>query len=120
MFTTQREDVSIGTHHDAIVAEIGRYEGEKLLQAFTDTHRASTRATTAMRRREGLVQVDMHYVKSHITRATGAEHRVQISTVIVHQTTCIMHHLGYLWDVGLKEAKGIRIGHHHGGDVGAL
>ena len=120
MLTTQRKDIGIGTHHHAKVAMIGRHEGEAFLQTLTNTHRTSAWTTTAMRRRERLVQVDVHHVETHIARATGTKHRVQVGTIVVHQAASLMNQLGNLRDARLEQAQRIRVGHHHGGNIGTF
>ena len=73
-----------------------------------------------MRRRERLVQVDVHDVEAHITRTTSSQHRVQVGTIVVHQTTAVVDELRNFRDTRLEKSEGIGISHHHGGDVGAF
>ena len=95
---------------------IGRHEGEMLLQALAHAHRTSARASSAMGGRECLVQVDVHHVEAHVTRAAGTQHGVQVGTVVVHQAATVVDEPGYLRDMLLEEPEGIGIGHHHRGD----
>ncbi len=67
-----------------------------------------------MRRGECLVKIDMHHVKAHVARTSYAKHRIEIRTVIIHQRTRLMHHLGYLLHAMLEHAGRIGVGHHHG------
>ena len=73
-----------------------------------------------MRRRESLVQIDMHHVEAHIARTTRPQHRIQVGTIVVHQTTTVMDEFGNLWDTHLEETEGIGIGHHHGSNLLSL
>ena len=120
LLTTQREDIGVGTHHHAKIAVIGRHLREERLQTFAHAHRTSTRTTTAMRRRERLVQVDVHHVEPHIARTTRTQHGIQVSPVVIHQATTVVDEFRNLWDMCLEETEGVRIGHHHSGDVGAF
>ena len=120
MFTAQREDIGVGPHHHGEVAIVGRHVGEVFLQSLTNTDRATTGTTTAVRRGECLMEVDVHHVEAHITRTTGSEHGVQVRPVVVHQSAAVVDEFCYLRDARLEEAKGIGIGHHHGGDISPL
>ena len=120
VLTTQREDISVGTHHHSEVAMIRRHEREELLQSLTHTNGTRTRTTTSVRSGEGLVEVDMHHVETHVARTTSTKHRVQIGTIVIHQTSRIVDKLCDGRYLCLKETKGIRIGHHHRRDVRSL
>ena len=120
MLTTQREDIGVGPHHHGEVAVVGRHVGEELLQSLTHTDRTAAGTTTAMRRREGLMEVDVHHVEAHITRTTGTEHGVQVRAVVVHQTATVVDEFRNLRDARLEEAESIGIGHHHGGNLISL
>ena len=73
-----------------------------------------------MRRGECLVQVDVHHIEAHIARTTGTQHGVEVSTIVVHQTTTVVNKLCNLRDAGLEKAKRVGIGHHHSGNGGAF
>ena len=73
-----------------------------------------------MRRREGLVQVDVHHVEAHVAWTTSAQHRVQISAIIVHQAATVVDKFRNLGNTRLEKSEGIGIGHHHGSDVGTF
>ena len=70
-----------------------------------------------MRCRESFMQIDVHHIESHITRTTGAQHGIQVSAIIIHQTATIVDELRNLRDARLKKAEGIGIGHHHRSNV---
>ena len=120
LITTQREDISVGPQHHSEVALIGRHEGEMLLQPLSYAHGAGTRTATAMRGGESLMEIDVHHVEAHIAWATGTKHRIEVGTIIIHQATTGVDEFCNLRNMFLEESEGIRIGHHHGGDIGAF
>ena len=117
MVTAQGQDICQGTQHDSKVAMIGRHFREELLQSLTHTDGTAARTTAAMRRRECLVQIDVHHVETHITWTTSTQHGVQIGSVVVHQSTTSMNQLGNFRNLSFEESQRIRIGHHHGCDA---
>ena len=66
------------------------------------------------------MEVDVHDIEAHVTRATGTQHGIEVGTIIVHQTTTVVNELCNLRDTGLEEAEGVGVGHHHGSDLRAL
>ena len=120
LIAPQREDIGQGAHHDGEIAMIRRHTGEERLQALAHTNRTRAWATTAMRRGEGLVEVDVHDIEAHITRATGSEHGVEVGTVVVHQSASIVDELCNLRDARLEESQGVGVGHHHGSYLWSL
>src|SRR2546423_1772512 len=52
-------------------------------QPFGECHRACARAAAAMRRGEGLVQIDVHGVDAEIPRLHAADNGVEIRAVAV-------------------------------------
>ena len=87
--------------------------GQKLLQSGTHTNRSCTRTATAVRCRECLVEIDVHNVESHIARTACSKHRVEVGSIIVHQSTALMHEFGYLRYLLLKHTESVGVGHHH-------
>ena len=71
ILATECEDIGKSAQFYSEVTMIGRHLWEELFQPLSHAHRTSTRTSTAMRCREGLMQVDMHHVEAHITRAAG-------------------------------------------------
>ncbi len=69
-----------------------------------------------MRGRECFVEIDVHHVEAHVAWPGDAEHRVEVGTVVVHQTTGRMNGLGYLGYVLFKHSHRVGIGHHQGGN----
>ena len=87
---------------------------KELFQALANTNRSRTWSTSAMRCRECLMQVDVHNVEAHISRAAYTKHRVEVGSIIIHKTTTFVYKSLYLRNLTLKKTKCIRIGHHHG------
>ena len=88
-----------------------------MLQPGSHTHRAIAGTPSAMWRREGLVEVEVHHVESHVARASLTEHGVQIGSVVVHQSAAFVHQLCYLGNLLFEESKRVGIGHHHGSHI---
>ena len=70
-----------------------------------------------MRRREGLVQVDMHNIEAHVSRTDHTEHRVHVGAVVVEQAAACMDELRDLADLSFEETESIRVRHHDSGDI---
>ena len=66
-----------------------------------------------MRCGEGLVQVDVHHVESHVAGTASTEHRVEVSAVVIHERAALVHDFRYLGYLTLEEPQGIGVGHHH-------
>ena len=96
---------------------IGRDNREELLQTLAHTHRTGTRTAATVRRRERLVQVDVHHIESHVTRTADTQHRIEVGTVVVHQSAAVVNQFRNLRDTGLEESQRVGVGHHHRGDV---
>ena len=62
------------------------------------------------------MQVDVHHIEAHVAWATGSQHRVEVGTIVVHQTATAMDERCDLWDTRLEKTEGVGVGHHHGGD----
>ena len=70
-----------------------------------------------MRRREGLVQVDVHRVDAEVARPDPADDGVEIGAVAIDQPARLVHRARNEDHVGLEQAAGIGVGDHHAGDV---
>ena len=66
------------------------------------------------------MEIDVHHVEAHIAWATGTKHRIEVGTIIIHQATTGVDEFCNLRNMFLEESEGIRIGHHHGGDMGTF
>ena len=63
------------------------------------------------------MEIDMHDIEAHIGRTGDTKHRVQVGTIIVHQSATVMHQLCDGRYLTLEESESVRVGHHHGGNV---
>ena len=70
-----------------------------------------------MRGREGLVEVQVHDIESHITRTDGTEKRVHIRSIIIEETAASVYTFCNLCDFFLEETEGVRVGHHDTCDI---
>ena len=86
---------------------------KELLQSDTHANRSSTWSTSSMGSGECLMKIDVHHIKAHVTRTASTEHRVEVGSIIVHQSAALMHEFGYLGNLLFKHSEGIGIGHHH-------
>ncbi len=131
---SQSEDIGVCFHHHSEVSEECGHTSEATVVAgdielafgiFLDTgirqevdevlcHTYGTRAGTsaAMRRGEGLVQVDMHDVESHIAGTHLAEQRVEVGSVIVERPPHRSTSFGDLENLNLEHTERVGIGHH--------
>ena len=69
----------------------------------------------AVRRGEGLVDVEVHHVEARRAGPELAQDRVQVGAVHVGQRAGGVDRLQQLHDARLEEAQGRRVGQHHGG-----
>jgi hypothetical protein len=81
-------------------------------------NRPAARAAAAMRRRERLVEIDVHGVDAEIGRTDAADDRVEIGAVAIEIGADRVHRFGDRDDVVFEKTAGVRIGQHEGGDVG--
>ena len=71
-------------------------------------HRTAARTAAAVRRRERLVQVEVHHVDAEIARPRDAHQRVHVGAIHVNQRAFGVQDLGRLDDVLLEHAERIR------------
>ena len=88
-------------------------------EAIGEDHRARAGTAAAVRRREGLVQVDVHGVDAEIAGPGLADDGVEIRAVAVEIGAGRVHGVGDRDDVALEQAAGVGIGEHDRGDVRA-
>ena len=86
---------------------------QELYKVCSYTNRTATRTATAVRSRESLVDIDVHYIKSHIARTCNTQQWVKVCSIVIHQTATLVNHFGNLGNVLFKQAECVRIGHHH-------
>ncbi len=86
--------------------------GQELRQVGADTDRAGARTAAAVRRREGLVQVEVHDVDAEVAGAGDAEDGVEVGAVVVDQAASLVDDLHDLLDVLVPQAERVRVGDH--------
>ena len=77
-----------------------------------DSDRTGSRTATSMWCGEGLVQIEVQHIESHISRTDDSDERIHIRTVIIQQTAAFMHQGRDFLDILLKQPKSVRVGHH--------
>ena len=77
-----------------------------------DTDRAGTGTASAVRCGEGLMQIEVKHIKSHITGTYYTHQRIHIGSVIVKESSTCMYKLCYLLYILFEQTQGVRIGHH--------
>ena len=88
-------------------------------QALGQHHRARPRPAAAVRRREGLVQVDVHGVDAEVARPHLADDGVEVRAVAVEIRPGLVQRLRDLDDLRLEQAAGVRVRQHDRRDVGS-
>jgi hypothetical protein len=84
-----------------------RDEGHRRVrrQRIGEDGRAGTRPAAAMRRREGLVQVDVHRIDAEITRAHPADDGVEVRAVAIEIAAGLVDQVGDLLDVASRTGR---------------
>ena len=77
-----------------------------------DADRPRSRPASAVRRREGLVQIDVDDVEAHRARLDLAEDGVEVRTVVVQQPARGVHDVADVEDALLEHAERGGIGQH--------
>ena len=62
------------------------------------------------------MQIDVHDVEAHIAGTNLAQQRVEVSSVVIEQTACLVYEVGNLKNLYLEKAKSVGVGHHDAGD----
>ena len=88
---------------------------DKFCELVVNAYRAASRAASAVRSGEGLVEIEVHYVEAHIARTHGAQQRVHIGSVIVEEASAAVYKFCNLRYFALEESERVRIGHHNAG-----
>jgi len=82
-----------------------------------DNNIEHARAAAAVRRRERLVQVQMHHVNAKVTGPCHTRERVHVRAVHVQQRVLAVKYFGNFRNLLLKDAERRRIGDHQRGHV---
>ena len=80
--------------------------GQERRQALADADRSGAGASPAVRRREGLVQVEVHDVEAGLAGPEATEDRVQVGAVHVGDGPRALHRRNDLVDLVLEDAEG--------------
>ena len=80
-------------------------------------YRAGARTAAAVRRRERLVQVQVHHVDAEVAGARDADQRVHVGAVHVDQRAFGVQDFGDARDVFFEHAERVGIGDHQRGDI---
>ena len=117
VFLANGKDIGIGAEDDSEVAvETGHLDlGETLGHFFGHAHGAAAGTATAVRRGEGLVQVQVHDVKAHVSGTHNTQHGVHVGAVVVQKAATAVHQGCNLQNLGLEQAQGVGVGHHDTG-----
>ena len=70
-----------------------------------------------MRGRKCLVQIQMNYIDSHVSRTGDADQRVHIGSVHVDEPAGSMDGVAYFANVAFENADRVRIGQHEARDT---
>ena len=81
-------------------------------------HRPGAGAAAAVRRRERLVQVDVHGVDAEVAGAHLADDGVEVGAVGVEVGAGRVHGVGNAHHIALEQAAGVGVGEHDGGNLG--
>ncbi len=84
-------------------------------QPLPHPDRTGARAAAAMRRRERLVDVEVHDVEAGLARLEPAEDRVEVGAVHVGQRAGLVDRLEQLADARLEQPERRGVGDHHRG-----
>ncbi|MPN60533.1 hypothetical protein SDC9_208261 [bioreactor metagenome] len=71
-------------------------------QILSYSDRSASRSASAMRSGESFMQVEMNYIKAHVTWSRHPNNSIGICTIVVKKTSCFMHKICYLFYVMLK------------------
>src|SRR5439155_26668307 len=99
----------------AVLGDAGH--GQERLEVGLDAHGPRARAAPAVRRREGLVEVEVADVEAEVARPRDAEDRVEVGAVHVDLHALGVTQLGDLDDPRLEHAYRVRHGDYERGHV---
>ena len=60
------------------------------------------------------MQIEVNGVKAHQAGRSDAENGVEVCTVVVHLSACVVNDLACGLDVRFKETQRVGVGDHHG------
>ena len=107
----------IGTERVAVSLLTDARRGQEGLQSLAHHDGARAGTSAAVRRGEGLVDVEVHHVDPHLGDVHVAHQGVHVGAVTVDQSALLVDDLGDLGHVALEDAQGVGIGQHDAGRV---
>ena len=125
-FRTQQADVSVRDRQDTgatirsrgyriqVAAPKHRMLRQERNQMLGHADRAYAGTTTSVRRREGLMQVQVTYIGADRTRICQSNLRVHVGAIHIKLSTASVNDLAHLLDVHLEDTMRRRIGNHAG------
>ena len=85
---------------------------EERNEEFLASTRAASRTAAAVRRREGLMKIEMHNIEPHISRPCDTHYSVEIGSIIVAKTSGFMDDIRYFEDILVKKTYCVRVCQH--------
>ena len=128
-FCPAEADISVGNWQDTRAAERSGRNGIQIAahrlrmlrqereEVLGDANRANAGTATAVRRREGLVQVQVAEVGADGARIRQANLRIHVRTVHVELTTAVVDDVAHFLDVFLEDAVGRGVSNHAGSQI---
>ena len=95
------------------LAPCGERSRQEGCEVSLDANGSRARPASAVGLREGLVQVEVHRIKAHQARRCDAEDGVEVGTVVIHLTACIVNNFAGCLDVGFEQPERVGVGDHH-------
>src|SRR5713226_9727235 len=81
-------------------------------QGFLDADGTGTRATSSVRSREGLMEVEVHDVEVHLSGGRATEDRVEVRPVVIEEAARVVDDLGDLEHMVLEDPERVGIREH--------
>ena len=128
-FCPAEADISVGNRQDACAAERSSGYGiqvaahylrmlrQERKEVLGDADRTYAGTATAVRRREGLVQVQMAEVGADGARICQAYLRIHVRAVHVELTAAVVDDFAHFLDVFLEDAVGRGVSNHAGSQI---
>ena len=94
-------------------------DGQAVRELFADADGTGPGAASAVGRREGFMEIEVHHVEAHVAGTDRSEQRVHVRAVVIEQAAAFVDHGRDFLDVLFEKTEGVRVGHHDAGDVRA-
>ncbi len=99
--------------HEALALFDDLEAGKEIHQPFGYRHDAVARSAAAVRYGPGLMKIIMDRVDAEGAEVHPAGDGIHVGSVHVDEAADAMDFRSHLLEVGLEDARSIRIGHHH-------